>query len=100
GKRWVAPSADWYNRTVMNIIEKSREGWHYSSLMALSVIAIKCDIPLAQLEDDVSYIAYIWEERADKFVTPFNAKNLDSAVKMHNPKYRKVTRKQLEEWLG
>lgn len=94
------PSLQWYERTCLNIRKMTQEGHRYSSLMAMAVIAVKCGIPFKRLEEDAWKQAYIWHEDVRKYATVFNLKNVPSALRMYDEKYRKVTKEQLEEWLG
>lgn len=97
---WKRPSEQWYHRTVYDIQKHTQEGYRYTSLMALAVIAIKCGIPYEQLEKDAWRQADIWYEDIVHYATVFNRKNVPDALRMYDYKYAKVTRKQLEEWLG
>lgn len=93
-------SPRWYSRTRDKIIERTELEHRYKSLMALSVIAYKCRIPYEQLERDVDHITQIWkfDRRWDK--DPFNAKNVAAALRCYSPKFVRVRRSTLEEWLG
>lgn len=93
-------SPRWYCQTRDRIIEKTELEHRYKSLMALAVIAYKCRIPYGQLERDVDHISQIWtlDRRWDR--DPFNVKNVASALRCYNPKFVRVRRSTLEEWLG
>ncbi len=93
-------SPRWYSRTRDGIIERTGLEHRYKSLMALAVIAYKCRIPYEQLERDVDHITQIWvlDQRWSK--DPFNTKNVAAALRCYSPKFVRVRRSTLEEWLG
>lgn len=93
-------SPRWYSRTRDRIIEKTELEHRYKSLMALSVIAYKCRIPYEQLERDVDHITQIWLLDRRWARDPFNAKNVAAALRCYSPKFVRVRRSTLEEWLG
>lgn len=100
GSDFKEPSVQWYYRTVHDIQRYTQEGYRYTSLMAMAVIAIKCGIPFDQLEYDAWRQADIWYEDVVRYATVFKRQNVPDALRMYDVKYKKVTRKQLEEWLG
>ena len=90
----------WYYSTVPKVLAKTQEGKRYSSLMALCVIAYKCRIPEAQLDADLEEIGVIWSEAIQRWSDPFKVKNIPAAKRCYHQDFVKVTREQLEEWLG
>lgn len=97
---WQKPSKQWYRRTVYEIQKYTQEGYRYTSLMAMAVIAIKCGISFEELEHDAWRQADIWYEDIVRYSTVFKRNNVPDALRMYDYKYVKVTRKQLEDWLG
>ena len=67
--------------------------------MALSVIAYKCGVSYEELEADVYMIADMWRHTA-QWDSPFNRSNVPAAMRCHSPKFSRVRRETLEEWLG
>lgn len=90
----------WYYYTKQKIIERAAPEHRYSSLMALCVIAYKCRIPQAEIEQDIDYIADLWEVDRRWVNDPFNRKNVPAAMRCYSQKFLKVSRFTLEEWLG
>ena len=91
-------SQKWYEDTRRRIVHETREGKRYSSLMALCVIAYKCQITREAVERDIYMIADLWSR--EKWLTPFNRSNIKAALRCHSPNFIKVRRATLEEWLG
>lgn len=92
--------AQWYYATVPKVMSRTQEGKRYSSLMALCVIAYKCRIPEERLDQDLEEIAIVWSEAVQRWSDPFKVKNVPAAKRCYHQDFVKVTREQLEEWLG
>lgn len=92
--------AAWYHAVVPKILNRTQEGKRYSSLMALCVIAYKCRIPEEQLDKDLEMISTVWSEDLRRWAAPFNVKNVPAAKRCYHQDFLKVSREQLEEWLG
>jgi hypothetical protein len=91
-------SPRWYEETARRVLQDTKEGKRYSSLMALCVIACKCNVSRDILESDVHMIAHFWEQRNDWGA--FNRKNVSSALRCYDSKFLTVYRATLEDWLG
>lgn len=98
----AAPNAgkNWYYDVRTKVMLRTELYHRYTSLMALSVIAYKCRIPKEELLSDLENIADEWEFRKEWANDPFNRKNLPDAARCYSQRFVKVTRAQLEEWLG
>lgn len=93
-------SPRWYSRVRDRIIEKTELEHRYKSLMALAVIAYKCKIPYEQLVRDMEHITQVWRLEPRWAKDPFNEKNVGSALRCYSPKFVRVRRATLEDWLG
>lgn len=93
-------SIQWYQRMKQAIIEQTPEGYRYTSLMAFMVIGYKCNIEFKQVKKDENDIILRWQMRSKPFKERFNEEYKDRVDDMYASKYKKVTKKQLEEWLG
>ncbi|CAM3753862.1 HTH domain-containing protein [Erysipelothrix urinaevulpis] len=106
---------DWYERKIVNQennsewtvnralydwwIEKIKEGatygHRYFCVMALSIYAVKCDIPFEELEKDAySLIPDLNNIRPDE---PFTKHDVDSALKAYDPSYKNFPRADIEK---
>ena len=93
-------SREWYNWTKTEIIQKTPDGNRYSSLMALMVIAYKCNIPFSEVKKDEEEIILKWQMRPTPFPHRFNDDYIDRVDNLYSEQFKKTTRKQLEQWLG
>ena len=93
-------SLEWYEHMKQQIIIKSPDGFRYTSLMALMVIAFKCNVPFEQVKKDEDEIILLWQRRGKDFSHRFNEAYRDRIDNCYDAKYIKVTKEQLEQWLG
>lgn len=93
-------SVDWYKRMKKAIIEKTPEGYRYTSLMAFMVIGYKCNVPFEQVKKDEDEIILMWQLRPKPFSHRFNDKYRDRVDDCYSDKYKRVSKVQLEKWLG
>lgn len=77
--------------------EKTKEGNRYTSMMALSVIAWKCNVPREELERDLIALLPDYNKNT---TNPFREKEIYSAMKMYNEKAMLTQRESLENWQG
>ena len=73
------------------------EGWRYTSMCALSVIAWKCGVSKEELEEDLLGLLPVFNKGADRPVKP---REIYSAMKMYNEKAMLTQRARLEDWQG
>ena len=93
-------SFDWYKRMKDSIILKTPDGHRYTSLMAFMIIGYKCNIPFDQVKRDEDDIILKWQMREKSFPHRFNDEYRDRIDNCYSEKYLKVTKEQLEDWLG
>lgn len=93
-------SVEWYKRMKDNIILKTPDGHRYTSLMAFMVIGYKCNIPFDQVKQDEDDIILKWQMREKSFPHRFNDTYRDRIDNCYSERYLKVTKEQLESWLG
>ena len=77
--------------------EKTHEGHRYTSMCALTAIAVKCGIPKDQVERDLLALLPGYNKGAQRQV---KEKEVYSALKMYNEKAMQTQRKSLEHWQG
>ena len=106
---------DWYERKIVNQEDKgswtvnralydwwieqiqtgATYGHRYFCVMALSIYAVKCDIPFEELEKDAySLIPALNNIRPDE---PFTKHDIDSALKAYDPSYKNFPRADIEK---
>lgn len=93
---WTTNRA-FYDYTLKNCRDKTREGNRYMSMCALSVIAYKCGVPEAELEEDLEGLLPVYNKGAARRV---KASEIKSAMKMHNSNAVLTQRDSLENWMG
>lgn len=86
-----------YNYTLKNCRDKTKEGNRYTSMCALSVIAWKCNVPQEELENDLLSLLPDYNKGATRQI---KEKEIYSAMKMYNPKAMLTQRESLENWQG
>lgn len=86
-----------YDYTLRNIRAKTHEGRRYTSMCALTVVAIKCKVPEWELEKDLESLLPDFNKGAVRTV---KATEIKSAMKMYNDRARETPRERLEDWLG
>lgn len=105
GKRKAAPRRKGFytNRAFYDYALKqcqngsSKEGWRYTSMCALSVIAWKCKVPYEELEQDLKALLPIFNTNAER---PVKDREVESALKMYNERAIMTPRERLEVWQG
>lgn len=100
GKTYTAGKG-FYQWFLNKIYEKGAvaPGHRYYAVGALAIIAMKCEIPQSQLEEDASAVLGIFN--ADMYDEPFTKEDLKAAIKhFYNPKYIRTTRARLSEYSG
>lgn len=98
GAGWGSPI--WYATMKERIIKDTPEGNRYTSLMALTVIGYKCNIPFETVKKDIDDIIIKWQMRPKSFEVRFHEEYRDRINNMYSEKFKKVRKVQLEEWLG
>lgn len=98
GAGWGSPI--WYATMKERIIKDTPEGHRYTSLMALTVIGYKCNIPFEEVKKDIDEIIIKWQMRPKSFEVRFHEEYRDRINNMYSEKFKKVRKVQLEEWLG
>lgn len=98
GVGWGSPL--WYATMKERIIKDTPEGNRYTSLMALTVIGYKCNIPFEEVKKDIDEIIIKWQLRPKSFEVRFHEEYRDRIDNMYSDKFKKVRKVQLEEWLG
>ena len=98
GTGWGSPI--WYATMKDRIINDTPEGNRYTSLMALTVIGYKCNIPFEEVKKDIDEIIIKWQIRPKSFEVRFHDEYRDRIDNMYSDKFKKVRKVQLEEWLG
>lgn len=98
GSGWGSPI--WYATMKDRIIRDTPEGNRYTSLMALTVIGYKCNIPFETVKQDIDEIIIKWQMRPKSFEVRFHEEYRDRIDNMYSEKFKKVRKVQLEEWLG
>lgn len=86
-----------YEYSLQNCREKTKEGNRYLSMCALSVIAYKCNILPEKLERDLESLLPAYNKGAIRQIKP---KEIKSAIKMYCPKAIMTPRESLERWQG
>ena len=86
---------DFILREITDIVE---EGHRYMSLFALAVVAYKCRVPRAEVEDTIEAFVDMFNERT--YQQRVKSYEVGKAMKGYSHKYLMVTSKQLEEWMG
>lgn len=98
GAGWGSPL--WYATMKDRIIRDTPEGNRYTSLMALTVIGYKCNIPFEEVKKDIDEIIIKWQMRPKSFEVRFHDEYRNRIDNMYSEKFKKVRKVQLEEWLG
>ena len=96
GQGWHTNRA-FYDYTLRGCQDKTKEGNRYTSMCALSVIAWKCGVPIAELERDLLGLLPGYNKGAIRKV---KEKEVYSAMKMYNDKAMLTQRESLENWQG
>lgn len=86
-----------YDYSLENCRQKTKEGNRYMSMCALAVIAYKCAVPLDELERDLYLLLPIYNKDS---VRKVKEKEIPSALKMYNEKAMQTPRESLERWIG
>ena len=95
-KGWRTNRA-FYDYTLKNCRDKTKEGNRYTSMCALSVIAWKCNVPQEELEKDLLSLIPDYNKGATRQI---KEKEIYSAMKMYNEKAMLTQRESLENWQG
>ena len=95
-KGWKS-NRSFYDYTLQNCRDKTREGNRYTSMCALSVIAWKCGVPKEELEQDLKSLLPTYNKDAKRLI---KEKEFYSAMKMYNDKAMLTQRASLENWQG
>lgn len=96
GSGWRTDRA-FYDSALRQCREKSVEGWRYTSMCALVVIAWKCNVPYAEVEKDLYSLLPRFNKDAQRMV---KEREVVSALKMYNEKAMLTQRSRLEDWQG
>lgn len=86
-----------YDSALRQCREKSVEGWRYTSMCALSVIAWKCNVPYEEVERDLYSLLPDFNRDARQKV---KEREVVSALKMYGEKAMLTQRQRLEDWQG
>lgn len=95
-KGWKS-NAHFYEYTLKNCMEKTKEGNRYNSMCGLACVAWKCNIPKAQLESDLKSLLEPYNRKANTKVKP---SEIQSAIKMYNELAMQTPRSVIENWQG
>lgn len=86
-----------YDSALRQCHEKSVEGWRYTSMCALAVIAWKCNVPRDEVEQDLYGLLPDFNKNAQRKVKD---REVISALKMYGEKAMLTQRSRLEDWQG
>lgn len=86
-----------YDYSLENCRQKTKEGNRYMSMCALSVIAYKCNVDRDELQADLLSLLPIYNKDS---VRKVKEKEVYSALKMYNDKAMQTPRESLERWIG
>lgn len=86
-----------YDYTLKNCRDKTKEGNRYTSMCSLSVIAWKCNVSQEELEKDLISLLPDYNKGAKRQI---KEKEIYSAMKMYNDKAMLTQRESLENWQG
>ncbi len=86
-----------YESALSRCKEETKEGTRYMSMCALAALAWKCKISEEQLRHDLLSLLPYYNKGATRVVKP---KEIESAIKMYNPKAMTTPRDRAEDWLG
>ena len=86
-----------YKSSLNRCKEETKEGTRYLSMCALAALAWKCRISEEQLRHDLLSLLPYYNKGAKRIVKP---KEIESAIKMYNPKAMTTPRERSEDWLG
>ena len=86
-----------YDYALEKCRNESKEGWRYTSMCALSVIAWKCKVPYEELERDLMALLPTFNAKGER---PVKEREVKSALKMYNDRAIMTPRERLEVWQG
>lgn len=96
-QRGFCTNRAFYDYSLKNCYQKTKEGNRYMSMCALSVIAYKCNVSMDELEKDLISLLPVYNKDS---VRKVKEKEVYSALKMYNEKAMKTPRESLERWIG
>ena len=96
-KKGFRTNRAFYDYTLVNCRQKTKEGNRYMSMCALTVIAYKCGVPLDEVERDLFDLLPVYNQDCIRKV--LNTE-VYSALKMYNERAMQTQRDSLERWIG
>lgn len=101
GKKKAKRPVTWYKNTLHYMQDHTQEGFRFSSMKALAIIAFKEKVPRDVFLHDIRELAAYWETfdwKGDKF----NQRNVEAIVRLYDKaaQYSNTSSETLEEWLG
>lgn len=101
GKKKPKRPVTWYKNTLHYMQDHTQEGFRFSSMKALAIIAFKEKVPRDVFLHDIRELAAYWETfdwKGDKF----NQRNVEAIVRLYDKaaQYSNTSSETLEEWLG
>lgn len=87
-----------YDSTYERVRHEVDEGHRYLSLFALAIIAYKCRIPRAQIEEDIGDLVDLFNQK--EHVKRVRENEIEKAMMGYSQKFVKVNSYTLEEYLG
>lgn len=86
-----------YDYTLERCRKETKEGTRYMSMCALTVIAWKCNVPIAEVERDLLGLLPKYNEGA---VRQIKEQEVQHALLMYNEKAMLTQRERLQDWIG
>lgn len=87
-----------YDSTYERVRHEVDEGHRYLSLFALAIIAYKCRIPRAQIEEDIGDLVDLFNQK--EHMQKVRENEIEKALTGYSQKFVKVNSYTLEEYLG
>lgn len=86
-----------YDYTLERCRKETKEGTRYMSMCALTVIAWKCNVPIATVEHDLLGLLPKYNEGAARQI---KEQEVQHALLMYNEKAMLTQRERLQDWIG
>ena len=86
-----------YDYTLERCRNETKEGTRYMSMCALTVIAWKCNVPIAEVERDLLGLLPKYNEGA---VRQIKEQEVQHALLMYNERAMLTQRERLQDWIG
>ena len=86
-----------YDYTLERCRNETKEGTRYMSMCALTVIAWKCNVPIAEVERDLLGLLPNYNDGAARQIKP---QEVQHALRMYNEKAMLTQSSRLHDWVG